>query len=492
VQDIADLTTLIKSHISLIVVESQEELLGVDLLKRVAAEIGQPLFKWTVTEGLHRQEAGYEPQKLNMRPQDVLAHIKAADAAGIYLLLDFHPYLQEPVNVRLLKEVVLSAEQKRQTVILMSHRLSLPPELDQLSARFNLKLPGKDELKNIVTGELDAWSRENGNRSPRIENGAIESIVRNLRGISLSGARRLARQAVQNDGALTNGDLRMLVQNKIELLNRNGVLTYEPDTARFADIGGLENLKAWLTKRKPVFQRLDEVPGLPVPKGIMLLGVQGCGKSLAAKVVAGLWEVPLLRLDIGAIYNKYIGETERNTRESLQTAEALAPCVLWIDEIEKGLSARGDDDGTSQRVLGTFLTWMAEQAAAVFIVATANDIQALPPELVRKGRLDEIFFVDLPDAATRREIFIIHLKKRGLNPEGFYLDVLVSATEGFSGSEIEQAVVSGLYSSLGGSGKLDPETLIKELKATRPLSVIMAEKIAALRAWAADRTVPAG
>ena len=284
----------------------------------------------------------------------------------------------------------------------------------------------------------------------------------------------------------------MLIQNKIELLNRNGVLSFEPDTAKFADIGGVDKLKAWLNKRKPVFQGEVEAKGLPVPKGIMLLGVQGCGKSLAAKVVAGMWEAPLLRLDIGAIYNKYIGETERNTRDSLQIAEALAPCILWIDEIEKGFSTRGDDNGTSQRVLGTFLTWMAEKTAGVFIVATANDIQALPPELVRKGRLDEIFFVDLPDAATRKEIFIIHLKKRGLNPEGFYLDALAAATEGFSGSEIEQAVVSGLYSALGGAGRLDPETLLQELKATKPLSIIMAEKIAGLRAWAADRTVPAG
>jgi SpoVK/Ycf46/Vps4 family AAA+-type ATPase len=492
VQDNSDLTTLIRSRIALIVVETPDELLAVDLLRRVATVINQPLFKWTVTEGLHRQENGYEPQKLNMKPQEVLANIKAGGTAGIYLLIDFHPYLQDPLNVRLLKEVTLAAEQKQQTIILLSNQLSLPPELDQLSASYKLKLPDKEELKKIVLEELNEWAQQNNGRSPEIEKGAIDAIVHNLRGVSVSAARRLTKQAIQNDGALTNGDLKTLVSSKVELLNRNGVLTFEPDTKRFADIGGLENLKTWLSKRKPVFRGDVEIPGLPVPKGIMLLGVQGCGKSLAAKVIAGIWEVPLLLLDIGAIYNKYIGETERNTRESLQTAEALAPCVLWIDEIEKGLSTRGDDNGTSQRVLGTFLTWMAEQTAGVFIVATANDIQALPPELIRKGRLDEIFFVDLPDAATRREIFTIHLEKRGLDPEGFYLDVLVPASEGFSGAEIEQAVVAGLYSSLGGSGKLDPETLIKELKATRPLSVLMAEKIAGLRAWAADRTVPAG
>jgi AAA+ superfamily predicted ATPase len=490
-QDIGDLTTLIKSHISLIVVETQEEPRAVDLLRRAAAEIGLPIFKWTVTEGLHRQESGYEPQRLNIRPQDVLVHIKAGGVSGIYLLLDFHPYLQDPMNVRLLKEVVLAAEQKCQTIILLSHQLSLPPELEQLSASFKLKLPGKEQLKKLVIEELNAWSREKGGRSPLIEKGLIDSMVRNLQGLSISAARRLARQAIQNDGTLTKGDLSALVRSKIELLNRNGVLTFEPETARFADIGGFENLKGWLSKRKRVFQGVIEVTGLPAPKGIMLLGVQGCGKSLAAKVVAGMWEVPLLRLDIGSMYNKFIGETERNTRESLQTAEALAPCVLWIDEIEKGLSTRGEDNGTSQRVLATFLTWMAEQAAGVFIVATANDIQALPPELVRKGRLDEIFFVDLPDAAIRREIFTIHLKKRGLNLNSFDLSTLAAASEGFSGSEIEQAVVAGLYSALGGSGKLDAEILLKELKSTRPLSILMAEKIAGLRAWAADRTVQA-
>ena len=321
--------------------ETPDELLAIDLLRRVSAEIGQPLFKWTATEGLHRQESGYEPQKLNIKPQDVLANIKTGGASGIYLLIDFHPYLQDPLSVRLLKEVVLVAEQKQQTVILLSNRLSLPPELDQLSASFKLKLPDKEQLKKVVTEELNDWTQQHSGRGPGIEKGAIDSIVHNLRGLSLSAARRLARQAIQNDGALTNGDLRMLVNSKVELLNRNGVLTFEPDTKRFADIGGLENLKAWLSKRKPVFRGDVEVPGLPVPKGIMLLGVQGCGKSLAAKVIAGMWEVPLLLLDIGAIYNKYIGETERNTRESLQTAEALAPCVLWIDEIEKGLSTRG-------------------------------------------------------------------------------------------------------------------------------------------------------
>ncbi len=488
-KNLADLMSLIRSRVPLIAIESQEELRVVELLQEVVAQVGRTYFKWSATEGLHRQEEGYNPQRHNAKPQDVLAHIKASDTSGLYLLLDFHPYLEDPISVRLLKEIVQTAEERQQTIILLSHQLELSPEIDHLCTRFQLELPSKQALKKIVMEELQKWSKQAGGKKPKIAKGILGLMIRNLQGLSASDARRLVRRAIHNDGALTKADLPELVEKKVQLLNRSGVLIFEPDTASYADIGGLENLKGWLMKRKQVFQGEQEVHGLPQPKGIMLLGVQGCGKSLAAKVVAGTWGVPLLRLDIGTIYNKYFGETERNIRESLQSAEMLGPCVLWIDEIEKGFSTSGDDNGTSQRVLATLLTWMAEQSSGVFIVATANDIQALPPELIRKGRLDEIFFVDLPDAATRQDIFTIHLQHRQLDPASFYLDLLVSASDGFSGSEIEQAVVSGLYSAMGGAGKLDSEILLQELKATKPLSIVMAEKIIELRTWAADRTV---
>ena len=251
----------------------------------------------------------------------------------------------------------------------------------------------------------------------------------------------------------------------------------------------MENLKRWLRQRRPVF--LGEVPGLDAPKGILLLGVQGSGKSLAAKAVAGTWHVPLLRLDFGALYDKYYGETERKTRESLGMAEMMAPCVLWFDEIEKGIATRDSDSGTAHRVLGTLLTWMAERTAKVFVVATANDISTLPPELLRKGRLDEVFFVDLPEHETRKEILAIHLRKRALDPTTFDLEGLAAAAEGFSGSELEQAVVSGLYGTVGGSGHLDTNSLLEEIRVTRPLSVLMAEQIGAMRHWAEERTVRA-
>ena len=281
------------------------------------------------------------------------------------------------------------------------------------------------------------------------------------------------------------------MEGKYQLLNRQGVLSYEYETAKFSDVGGLRNLKVWLEQRRRALAGGAEAKHLDPPRGLLLVGVQGCGKSLAAKAAAGILGVPLLRLDVGALYNKFHGETERNLRESLQQAEVMSPCVLWIDEIEKGLSTGAGDDGLSQRVLGTFLTWLAEKSTSVFVVATANDISRLPPALIRKGRFDEIFSVDLPTPRVRADILKIYLKRRELQPEQFNLVQLVEASKGFSGAEIEQCLVAALYAShaLG----QDPSTrhVLAEFKRTRPLSVVMAEKLNALRLWAAERTVPA-
>jgi SpoVK/Ycf46/Vps4 family AAA+-type ATPase len=319
---------------------------------------------------------------------------------------------------------------------------------------------------------------------------ALEAFTQNLIGLTLADARRLVRNAIADDGAITDQDVEGLRQAKYELLNQGGVLSFELDTVAMEDVAGLHNLKRWLTRRRPVFLAADPPPGLDAPKGVLLLGVQGAGKSLAAKAVAGAWQVPLLRLDFATLYNKYYGETERNLRESLKTAGMMAPCVLWIDEIEKGL-ASDQEGGPSRRILGTLLTWMAERKDRVFFVATANDIESLPPELLRKGRFDEIFFVDLPDPEVRRVILRIHLNKRGQDSEKFDLDDLAAASEGFSGAELEQAVVSALYTAHADQQELATKHIRAELEQTRPLSVLMAEDIAYLRTWAAERTVPA-
>ena len=305
--------------------------------------------------------------------------------------------------------------------MLVGAKVELPAELEALALRVPLSLPDIKELAGILRGEAAGWQREQGRRI-EVDNEAARTIVRNLLGLSAPDARRIVRKLIYADGALGPGDLPVLMQSKFDLLNRSGLLHYEYATASFADIAGAGRVREWVQRRRAVFlSPADATPMLDPPKGVLLLGVQGCGKSLAAKAIAGGFGVPLVRLDFGTLYNKYQGETEKNLREALGSTELLAPCVLWIDEIEKGLAGGGDDGGVSRRVLGYLLTWMAERKAKVFVVATANAVDELPAELLRKGRFDEIFFVDLPQASVRSEIFAMHLARRKLDPASFDL-----------------------------------------------------------------------
>jgi len=486
-----DLELILKSHIPIIVVESHEERRVVELLTQQTLKLAKPLFKWTITEGLDRIDIDLEPQRHNSQPTDVLKHIKASQQSAIYVLADFHPYLDDAMHVRLLKDIALSHHETGSHIVLISHELTVPDELQKYTAHFELSMPDRGELEKLIHDTANEWVKKNPNKKVHTDRKTLDAMTNNLVGLTLPDAKRLIRNAIYDDGALTQNDLPTVMQAKVDLLNNDGVLAFEYETAHFSDVGGLSKLREWLTQRRDVFHHDIENNGLDVPKGTLLLGVQGCGKSLAARAVAGVWNVPLLRLDFGALYNKFHGESERNLRESLKTAEVMAPCVLWLDEIEKGIAVGDNDGGTSRRMLGTLLTWMSEKKAAVFLVATANDIERLPPELIRKGRFDEIFFVDLPKQAVRWTIFSIHLEKRELNPKDFDLTLLVKASDGFSGAEIEQAIVSGLYSAHAVSEKLNTQHLLHELKTTKPLSVVMAEKINTLRHWATERTVPA-
>jgi SpoVK/Ycf46/Vps4 family AAA+-type ATPase len=346
-------------------------------------------------------------------------------------------------------------------------------------------------VKVILKEEVAAWEAAHPGQKVQGEREAFDTLLRHLGGLSGEDVRRLARSAIAESGAITMEQVGRIVSRKHEMLAKESVLSFELDTARFSDVAGLANLKKWLDQRRNAFLGDAAALGLDVPKGIMLLGVQGCGKSLAAKATAGAWAVPLMRLDFGGLYNKFLGETERNLREALEVADAMSPCVLWMDEIEKGVATSDNDGGESRRLLGTLLTWMAERKTKVFLVATSNDIERLPPELVRKGRLDEIFFVDLPDATAREEIFRIHLKRRKQDPAAFDMAPMLAKSEGFSGAEIEQAVVGSLYAAHAATQQLATANIVAELERTKPLSVVMAEKIAYLRIWAADRTVKA-
>lgn len=488
--DIRDLQLVLDARVRLIAIESWDELRVLETLTSVAIHRGSNLMVWSISEGLHRMDFRGAMIEGTETLEGALRFAKADQQDGLYVLFDVHPFLRDdPLAVRLIKEVAMAEGARQPTLVLVSHALKLPAEVQRYAARFNLSLPGEDELLSIVREEAARWSQINRGIRVRTDNRTLQQVVNNLRGLSHADARLLARSLICDDGAITQEDLPELNKAKFQLLDLDGVLGYEADTARFADVGGLANLKRWLAERQAAFMAGEQQD---MPKGVLLLGAQGSGKSLAAKAVAGLWGLPLLRLDFAVLYNKYFGETERNLRDALALAERMAPCVLWMDEIEKGLATGEMDGGVSQRVLGTLLTWMAERKSSVFMVATANAIKRLPPELLRKGRFDEVFFVDLPDLRVREEIFRIHLQRRELDQELFNLPELAMLTDGFSGAEIEQAVVSALYTAQARQQEVGQSLLAEMLQRTVPLSVLMAEDLAALRNWAASRTVAAG
>lgn len=488
-----DLTLLIKSKNPIIVIETHEEERAIELLNRIAITLGQPLFGWHLTEGLRRVELKDDDMAALPKTEDsteCLKYIKKMQRKGIYVLCDFHPFLdkEHPQNIRLIKDVALDFPLYQQTLVFISHQVRMPQEIRRYAARFELEHPDAALLEKMIKQEAIRWSNANGGMRVRTDKVVMDRLIQNLMGLTYVDARQIIRNIIYDDGAITEDEMETVNKARYQLLDLDGAVHYEYETAHFKEVGGMNRLKEWLERRQRVFLEAEKL-GLDQPKGIMLVGVQGGGKSLAAKAVAGMWGVPLLRLDFGALYNKWHGESEKNLRDSLKLAQMMSPCVLWMDEVEKGISTGENDGGTSKRVLGTLLTFMQENKLPIFMVATANDISALPPEFIRKGRLDEIFFVDLPDDETRQEIFKIHLSKRKQVHLEFDLIKLAQATKGFSGAEIEQAVVAGLYSSLHAEQALDTDTILKEVESTSPLSKVMAEKMQALRNWAEGRAV---
>lgn len=489
--ELLELFHLVKSRVSLITIETRDEKEAVSLIVSLAGSIKRPVYGWSLVNGFSLLDRNGNIEGSNhLEPTEVLFAIYEQYKSSLFILVDYHPYLQNDRNVRLIKEIALNAERLNNTVFFISTQIELPDEIKHLSAKYELAFPSEEKIKTFVMQTVKTWMIENPQKKVQVDESILNVFIKNLQGLSLTEIKRLLYNALR-DNSINKEDIPEVAKAKYYLLNKDNVLYYEHDTSSFAEVGGLKNLKVWLEKRKKIYIGDVKTTGIDIPKGVLLLGVQGSGKSLAAKAIAGTWGVPLLRLDFGTLYNKYFGETERKTREALKMADMMAPCILWIDEIEKGLGSDSNDNGTSKRLLGTLLTWMSERKTMVFLVATANDIQNLPPELMRKGRMDEIFFVDLPDKEIRNEIFSIHLKKRNLSPADFDLDKITHASEGFSGSEIEQVIVSGFYMIIGGYMQLNTEILLDEIKKTRPLSVVMAENINAMREWANGRTVPA-
>lgn len=485
------LELLINSQYPIIYMETWEEGRATEILGLVAEDLHLPLYIWAVTTGLGR--AGGAPIYNTLEPLQVLAQIGSLEGDAIFLLKDFHKYLEQDVIVRKLRDLALQFRRARRAIIISSPVSKVPIELEKDVARFPLGLPDESELNQLVAAELRDMTVKFRIKNELPPEKAPE-LVRALRGLTRKEARRVLSQAVLENYRFDAGTIDRVREDKSKLIKDQGVLRFIKVDAGLASVGGLARLKVWLEKRRGAFSLEAARYGLDPPKGILILGVQGCGKSLCAKAIAGDWDMPLLQFDSSALFEKYIGESEKNLRRSLQVAEAMAPSVLWIDEIEKmfpqsSLTSEADA-GLSARIFGTFLTWMQEKKSAVFVAATSNDISMLPPELLRKGRFDEIFFVDLPNAEERKSIFTIHLARRKQDARRFDVAGLAGAAEGFSGAEIEQAITSALYSAFSQKAPLSTDMVLKEIQSTYPLAATMREKIEGLREWARQRTVP--
>jgi len=428
-------------------------------------------------------------------PAQALANMASMTLEAVFILKDFHRHLDDPVVVRRLREVAQKFSTARQSVVITGPSITVPPEISGLVEFLELPLPDRQRLRQVID-EVFAQVSKARTIQRRVDVNVLNTIADNLRGLTEDEAERALTQAIVSRYALCPEIVTDVLEAKKDLLRRTGLLDIIDVSDDMASIGGLENLKTWLRQRRGAWEPEARDFGLDPPRGVIILGVQGCGKSLCARAVAGEWKLPLLKFQTAAVFDKFLGETEKRIQKLFQVAEQLAPAVLWIDELEKvfagtGTDAAGSDAGTSSRMLGAFLSWMQDRKAPVFIAATSNDVTALPPELIRKGRFDELFFVDLPNAAERRAIFTIQLTRRKRNPVDFDLERLVAASQGYSGAEIDSAIQTAMYAAFSEKKPLSSDFVLQALAASVPLSTTRAEDIASQRAWAKDRAVPA-
>ena len=457
------------------------------------------LYVWTQTDGLVNDGKRLSDTKNAIT---AIEQIRRNKEEAVYVLKDFHIYFGADRNthpdyqvIRKLRDILPDLKASRKTVIMLSPSLVLPADMEKEISVLNFDLPDIDEL-DMVLGELEqSIPKEN------IRLGASQrrELLRSALGMTMQEAENAFCRAIVRQKGLDATAVSIIHEEKNQIVKKTGVLEFVQTDLGEDDIGGLENLKKWLVKRNGAWQERAREYGLPAPKGVLITGVPGCGKSLTAKAMSSIWKLPLLKLDMGKIFGGLVGSSEENIRKAIRTAEAVSPSILWIDEIEKGFTGTrsGGDSGTAARVFGTFLTWMQEKESSVFVIATANDIESLPPELLRKGRFDEIFFVDLPTVKEREKIFQVHLDKRlrsgsiihKVKTDTETLSELAGLTEGFSGAEIEQTVIAGLYEAFFNDRGLELEDLKKSIRDTVPLSVLQKEQIKALKEWAGNRAV---
>ncbi len=492
----AELELLVRSRYPLIYVVSHEELRVQELVTALAERRGKKVYEWSCCTGLVAGGTSLQSRKSHAAAtrdplaalEVILEHVEPA----LFLFKDLHPFLdrQHPQVIRRLKDIALNLKHSLKTVILVGPVLEVPPELEKELTVLPLPMPGEEELGELLNRIVQDVAQLKQVRVD-LDAGGRERLLRAALGLTLGEAENVFAKIIVADGRLSGEDVQAVFAEKQQIVRKSGLLEYYPTAEDFSQVGGLDILKDWLVKRTMAFTPEARAFGLPAPRGMLLLGVQGCGKSLCAKAVSTLWQLPLLRFDMGRMFSGLVGSSEENMRRAIAVAESVAPAILWIDEVDKAFagaaSGAAGDGGTAARVFGTFLTWLSEKRSPVFVVATANDISHLPPELLRKGRLDEIFFVDLPNLAERVQVLRVHLTKRGRNPADFATDALAAAATDFSGAELEEAINSALYEAFHAGIEVNTEHVDQAIRSTVPLARTMDEQIRRLRDWAGGR-----
>jgi len=479
----------IKARYPLLYLVTAEELRAEEMLQEIAASSRKELQVWSLSKGLHPPEDG----KNHKEPEAILKHINESGKKSIFMLKDFHPFLEKEIVLRCLRDLIYNLKKSYKTVVLVSPVLKIPPELEKDITVFDLPLPDSRELSAVLNNLLAPY-RENKDVEIDLPPELMEKVVQATLGLTLNEAENVYAKALITGRNFGWDDLPSIIDEKKQLIRKSGILDFIGLSTHLKDVGGMEKLKQWLTERGHAFSIKAREYGLPEPKGLLMLGVQGCGKSLSAKAIAAEWNLPLLRMDVGKIFDSFVGSSENNMRNAITLAEAMSPTILWLDEIEKGFSgiqsSGSVDSGTTARIFATFLTWMQEKTKPVFVIATANNVEDLPPELLRKGRFDEIFFIDLPREEERARIFEIHIRLKKRDPKNYDIARMAKEADQFSGAEIEQAILSAMYKAFAEDREFSSEDIFAEIQHTVPLAVTAKEKIQYLRDWAKHRARP--
>lgn len=491
-----EIETLIRARYPILYIISSEEMRVQNVIVETARKRQKKVFEWSYSTGV--VPAGSSIQSHKNRSAATKDPLMALDQVieqvepAIFIFKDFHPFLTKNnfAIVRKLKEIALHLKNSFKTIVLISPMLEIPTELEKEITVLNYPLPARDDL-SLLLDKIIEDVRQFKQVKIELDDAGRERLLQAALGLTLGEAENVFAKIIVKDERLSGDDVNEVFAEKQQIIRKSGLLEYYSTEESFANVGGLAALKDWMNKRAAAFTQEARAFGLPAPKGILMLGVQGCGKSLCAKAVSNQWQLPLLRFDMGRMFGSLVGSSEENVRRAISVAESVAPAILWVDEIDKAFAGSqgsgATDGGTTARVFGTFLTWLSEKKAPVFVVATANDISQLPPELLRKGRLDEIFFVDLPSAEERREIFVIHIARHKRPVEQFDVFQLAEASKDFSGAEIEEAINSALYDAFYEQRDITTESILATLAQTVPLAKTMDEQINRLRSWAEGR-----